>query len=240
MNNVPDIDKVTVQCDTIIVPAQYDTTYITTYIQPKNPKCNRFFYKLFHGRECKATEVVTPVITLVTEADTIIDCPEVDTLQTGCVSKVGTNNNSTYCKSGSNDDYLHPERFINPDGSLVCDAAGVVFDHRINTKFETTIRNAIFDSTGVWINLDFIDFFITLPETGETVKFYDIFNWCDENGNPTWFNTNQLVFNEWSEFLTGKRMHTFNVEMWDRETGILISYFWQDHTTMDLLFTGLY
>jgi hypothetical protein len=234
-------DSVSFDCDTIISPAVYDTQTVAVVVAPSNPRCDRFFYSLFNRRKCQPVTIYEEVITLIAEADTVIDCDDLplDTISTGCINTFGTNPTAQQCRTGSNDDYLHPERFINPDGSCVCDAPGVVFDHRINTKFETTIRNAIFDSTGVWIDLDNIDFFITLPETGETVKFYDIFNWCDSEGRPTWFNTNELVFARWPDFLEGKRVHTFEVEMWDRETGILISYFWQDHTTMDLLFTGL-
>ena len=87
--------------------------------------------------------------------------------ETGCVNTSGTSPDRRGIKTGSNDDYLHPERFIDPDGNCYCDECGVIFDHRINTKFNDKIIPAIHDSTGIWIDTDLIDFYITM--NGQTV-----------------------------------------------------------------------
>ena len=221
-------------CDTIITPATYDTTYQTVEIKPTDRACSKWYSFLL--RKCKSTFLTVPVITLLSPADTVINC-EPDPI--GCVNTFGSSPNDAPCKSGSNDDYVNMNRFVDASGNCICDECGVIFDHRINTKFNNTIIPNIYEQTGVWINTDLVDFYITLPETGETVVFEDVFNWC-RDGKPYPFNTNQEVFNRWTDFLTGVNVHTFNVEMIDRETGINIAFYWMEHLTMTLYFTGLW
>lgn len=223
-------------CDTLITPATYDTTYLEI-VPEVDQRCKRFWFGLFNWRKCNPDPIIIPQITLVTPADTTIDCPEED--PTGCLPTDGSSPDNQECKTGSNDDYLNPERFIDAAGNCICDDCGVIFDHRINTKFVNTIIPDIARQTGITINTDQVDFHITLPETNETVVFYDIFNWCID-GVPAPFNTNAELYKVWPDFLTGKTTHTFNVYMVDRETGLNISELWEGHTTMVLKFTGLW
>lgn len=221
-------------CDTVITEAVYITEWVVSDTRPE--ACNRFWYRIFHRKECSSIQVPVPVQVLVSPADTVINCDTIPT-ETGCVNTSGTSPDRRECKTGSNDDYLHPERFIDPDGNCYCDECGVIFDHRINTKFNDRIIPAIHDSTGIWIDTDLIDFYITM--NGQTVVFKDVFNWC-EDGKPTFFNTNKEVFKVWQQELTGVAVYTFGVQMIDRETGINVAAYWKDHVYMTLYFTGLW
>lgn len=142
------------------------------------------------------------------------------------------------CNVGKNDDYLHPERFINPDGTLKCADGVVIFDHQIAPKFRRTIIPYIEEETGMLIDLNGVDFYITLLETGETVKFEDIFNWY-EDGKRTIFNTNKLLYERWGEYIGDNNTYTFGVSMIHEPTGADISIIFKDHTTMTLYFDGL-
>lgn len=227
----------TQSCDTLITPATYDTTY-TTITPAIDDRCNKFWFNIFNWKKCRPVPVTITTITEVTPADTVINCPEEDP-ETGCIDQDGTSPDNQECKTGSNDDYLNPQRFVDGNGNCYCDDCGVMFDHRINTKFVNTIIPDIARQTGITINTDLVDFYITLPETNETVVFYDIFNWCID-GKPAPFNTNAELYKVWPDFLTGKSTHTFNVLMLDRETGLNISELWEGHTTMVLKFSGLW
>lgn len=145
---------------------------------------------------------------------------------------------SRECNGGNNDDYLHPERFINPDGTLKCADGVVIFDHQIAPKFRRTIIPYIEDETGTTIDLQDVDFYITLLETGETVVFEDIFYWY-EDGQRTIFNTNKLLWEKWRDYIEGNNTYTFGVAMIHRPTNTDISIIFKDHTTMTLLFSGL-
>lgn len=142
------------------------------------------------------------------------------------------------CSNGTPDDYLHPERFINPDGTLKCADGVVIFDHQIAPKFRRTIIPYIKEDTGVEIDLHDIDFYITLPETGETVVFEDIFYWY-EDGQRTIFNTNEQLWEKWREYIEGHGTYEFGVSMIHRPTNTDISVIFKDHTTMTLRFDGL-
>lgn len=142
------------------------------------------------------------------------------------------------CSNGTPDDYLHPERFINPDGTLKCADGVVIFDHQIAPKFRRTIIPYIAEETGVTIDLHNIDFYLTLPETGETVVYKDIFYWY-EDGNRTIFNTNKLLWEEWREYIGNNSRYTFNVSMIHEPTGTDVSVIFKDHTTITLRFDGL-
>lgn len=144
----------------------------------------------------------------------------------------------SYCNNGTPDDYLHPERFINPDGSLKCAEGVVIFDHQITPKFVRTIIPYIEDEAGVTIDFNDIDFYITLLETGETVVFEDIFFWY-EDGQRTIFNTNELLWEKWHDHIEGHKTYTFGVSMIHRPTNTDISVIFKDHTTMTLRFDGL-
>ncbi len=142
------------------------------------------------------------------------------------------------CSNGTPDDYLHPERFINPDGTLKCADGVVIFDHQIAPKFRRTIIPYIEEETGTTIDLHNIDFYLTLPDTGETVVYKDIFYWY-EDGKRTIFNTNKLLWEEWSEYIGDNSRYTFNVSMIHEPTGTDVSVIFKDHTTMTLRFDGL-
>lgn len=62
-----------VVCDTIIVPAVYDTIYTEVPIEP-DPRCDRFFYRLFNGKACRQKFITVSSIVLVSEGYTEIDC----------------------------------------------------------------------------------------------------------------------------------------------------------------------
>lgn len=147
-------------------------------------------------------------------------------------------NTSSDCNGGRSDDYLHPERFINPDGTLKCVEGVVIFDHQITPKFIRTIIPYIEDETGVTIDFNDIDFYITLLETGETVVFEDIFYWY-EDGQRTIFNTNKLLWEKWRDYIEGNKTYTFGVSMIHRPTNTEISVIFKDHTTMTLRFDGM-
>ncbi|MCA9353278.1 hypothetical protein KC842_00210 [Candidatus Nomurabacteria bacterium] len=142
------------------------------------------------------------------------------------------------CKTGQNDDYLHPERFLRANGSVRCKNGVVIFDHHITPKFIKTIIPYVYEQTGVRIDLNDIDFYITLPETGEQVVYQDIFNWT-ENGQRAIFNTNELLWKQWRPYLEGDRTHDFGVSMIHRPTGTDVSIVFGNHDTMTLYFVGL-
>ncbi len=142
------------------------------------------------------------------------------------------------CSTGNSDDYLHPERFINPDGTLKCADGVVIFDHHITPKFIRKIIPDVEEQTGKKIDLNQMDFYVTNMESGEEVVFTDVFNWY-VNGNRTIFNTNQVLWDIWKDDLAGKRTVTFTVKLIHRPTGVNVSTLFKDHTTMTLLFVGL-
>ena len=142
------------------------------------------------------------------------------------------------CNGGKNDDYLHPERFINPDGTLKCADGVVIFDHQITPKFIRTIIPYVKAETGYDIDLNLVDFYITLPATGEEVVYKDIFNWYVD-GKRTIFNTNELLWEKWGSYIGNSHTYDFGVKMIHRPTGADISIIFNDHTTMTLYFDGL-
>ena len=156
----------------------------------------------------------------------------------GGIDSAPDTNTSSDCNGGKSDDYLHPERFINPDGTLKCAEGVVIFDHQITPKFIRTIIPYIEDETGVTIDFNDIDFYITLLETGETVVFEDIFYWY-EDGQRTIFNTNELLWEKWRDYIEGNKTYTFGVSMIHRPTNTEISVIFKDHTTMTLRFDGM-
>lgn len=149
-----------------------------------------------------------------------------------------TESTSKDCDSGKNDDYLHPERFINPDGTLKCADGIVIFDHQITPKYIRTIIPYVKEQTGFDIDFDQVDFYITLPATGEEVVYQDIFNWY-ENGQRTIFNTNKILWDRWGSYIGNSKTYDFGVKMIHRPTGADISIIFKDHTTMRLYFDGL-
>lgn len=60
-------------CDTIVIPAVYDTIYTEVPIEP-DPRCNRFWYRLFNGKSCKTQYITVSSIVLVSGERTEIDC----------------------------------------------------------------------------------------------------------------------------------------------------------------------
>lgn len=150
-----------------------------------------------------------------------------------------TSNGGGDCEHGNNDDYLHEERFVNSDGSMKCADGIVIFDHQITPKFKRTIIPFVKEQSGETIDLNQVDFYITLPATGEEVVYYDIFNWYDEEGNRAVFNTNKLLWEKWRSYIEGHTTYDFGVKMIHRPTGADISIIFKEHTTMTLFFDGL-
>lgn len=142
------------------------------------------------------------------------------------------------CSHGENDDYLHPERFYDAAGAVACPDGVVIFDHHITPKFLRTIIPYIEQETGALVDTNQVDFYITLPETGEQVVFQDIFNWYP-GGTRAPFVTNVELWRLWRPHLEGEHTHTFGVKMIHRPTGADVSILFKDHTEMILYFDGL-
>lgn len=236
-NPSPD-NNTTGPCDTVITEAVYITQWVV--VNPIPDACSNFWFKIFHRKKCNSIQVPVPVQVLVTPADTTINCDDEPSV-TGCLNDSGTNPGLIQCRTGQNDDYLHPERYIDENGNCICDECGVEWDHRINTKFWDRIVPSVYDQTGVQVNReDPIDAYVTLLETGEVLYRPDIFHWCDPiTGKPTVFSMNQEVWNEWHDFLEDKSTWTFGIKLIHRPTGLNIAEYWEDHDTVTLRLEGL-
>jgi hypothetical protein len=118
---------------------------------------------------------------------------------------------NTYPSQQSND-YLHEDRFTGMPFI-------VLFDHIATRKHINIFFPAYYDDhPGVPhdLNLCGVNEYITNPQTGQVVCFYDSFNWRDENGENI-FNTNKKLWLLWG-FHTGNV--TFGVARIQTSTGI--------------------
>lgn len=99
---------------------------------------------------------------------------------------------STGLPDQNGDDYLHEERFEGMEHI-------VLFDHIVTRKMINVI---IPEAENPAVNLCNINLTLINPETDESVTFYDIYNWVDDEGKPI-FNTNKKVYQLWG-FSEGK------------------------------------
>ncbi|MFN0276743.1 MAG: hypothetical protein ACKVPJ_13435 [Chitinophagales bacterium] len=237
IENCRDTSYVSYYSPVITQVNNYDTVCIKRFLRKKmcfvyvaDVSYDTIYKPIYETKQICDTTIFIP-------SDTIPDEPT-DTIPGNTGTCPATYNlDNEYCNSGRNDDYLHDERFLNPDGSLKCEDPVVEFDHQIYPKFEKTVIPDLAAQTGITIDVDNINFYITNPNTGEVAVFVDIFNWC-KNGKRYIFNTNKELAAIWPEF-KGQRSVVFPVEMIDMETGISVSILFRDHKTMTLTMTGL-
>ncbi len=134
------------------------------------------------------------------------------------------------CHGGnvSNDDYLHEERFVS------CDST-VIFDHEITPKFEAFTLPVYNDSIYLlgerdYLTTDQMNITITDPATNNSATFNNIFGWSYDHPEEHVFNLNKKLhelwgYNQGSHSFTITFTHTPTARVTDFNHDEIILYF---------------